>query len=202
MKSRTQGFTLVEVMVSLAILSLVMLVTVSGFRTLGNTATSISAMTGRTDELRSVSMFLRDAFENSVGGKNVNNKRELTFGGAGSGGRPKAFFRVTNGGVEWRSKILFGEAYGGAYFLRLARQGNRLVLQWQEPENKLQPDEWTNQPRRVVLEQLESLDIWTRQGLTGEWKKGDIGDELPTHIKLVLKSNGKYWPELIMRVTS
>ena len=86
MKSRAQGFTLVEVMVSLAILSLVMLVTVSGFRTLGNTATSISAMTGRTDELRSVSMFLRDAFENSVGGKNVNNKRELTFGGAGSGG--------------------------------------------------------------------------------------------------------------------
>ena len=61
-KSRAQGFTLVEVMVSLAILSLVMLVTVSGFRTLGNTATSISAMTGRTDELRSVSMFLRDAF--------------------------------------------------------------------------------------------------------------------------------------------
>ena len=45
---------------------------------------------------------------------------------------------------------------GVPYFLRLARQGNRLVLQWQEPENKLQPDEWTNQPRRVVLEQLES----------------------------------------------
>ena len=67
--SRARGFTLVEVIVALAILSLVMLATVSGFRTLGNTATTISRMTDRSDELRSVSSFLRDAFENSVTGE-------------------------------------------------------------------------------------------------------------------------------------
>jgi len=202
MTRRAAGFTLVEVIVSLAILSLVMLTTVTGFRTLGNTATTISAMTGRTDELRSVSLFLRDAFENSVAGINHNNKRELTFGGDGSGGVPKAFFRVANGGVEWRSKILFGESYGGAYFLRLAKKGNKLVLQWQEPENKNQPDEWTSQPQRVVLENLESFDVWTRQGVAGNWVQGDVGEDLPSHVKIVLKANGKFWPELIMRVVS
>ena len=61
--SRTAGFTLVEVIVALGIFSLIMLATVSGYRTLGNTASTINHMTDRTDELRSVSTFLREAFE-------------------------------------------------------------------------------------------------------------------------------------------
>ena len=51
------GFTLVEVMVALAIFSLVMLATVTGFRTLSNTAATIDRMTDRIDEVRSVSAF-------------------------------------------------------------------------------------------------------------------------------------------------
>ena len=201
MTRRTSGFTLVEVIVSLAILSLVMLTTVTGFRTLGNTATTISAMTGRTDELRSVSLFLRDAFEGAVGGRNQNNKRELTFGGGGSGSRPQAYFKVGAKEVEWRSKILFGEAYGGNYFLRLVQRNKKLVLQWQEPGNALQPDDWTGQPSRVVLDGLEEFNIWTRAGIGQPWTQEEIGQDLPRHVKLVIKANSKYWPELIMQVS-
>ena len=62
----SRGFTLVEVMVAISVVALIMLTTVAGFRTLGNTASTISLMTDRSNEMRSVSTFLRDAFENSV----------------------------------------------------------------------------------------------------------------------------------------
>lgn len=200
MSADSDGFTLVEVVVALAILSLVMLTTVSGFRTLGNTAITISGMTARTDELRSVSAFLRDAFENSVPGANKIEDQELGFGGASAGGVPTAFFRVENNSVEWRSKILFGEAYGGSYFLRLSKAGDELQLRWQEPENQKQPGPWDKSPVRVVLENVDSLEVWTRQGNAKEWNQTEIGKELPSHIKLVIRANEKYWPELIMKV--
>ena len=40
---QSRGFTLVEVIVALGILSLIMLATVSGYRTLGNTASTIDS---------------------------------------------------------------------------------------------------------------------------------------------------------------
>ena len=66
------------------IFSLIMLATVSGYRTLGNTASTITRMTDRTDELRSVSAFLREALENSVVGAESGGGDELTFGGSSS----------------------------------------------------------------------------------------------------------------------
>ena len=47
-----RGFTLVEVMVALTILSLVMMATVTGLRTLANTQTAIERATHRVDEIR------------------------------------------------------------------------------------------------------------------------------------------------------
>ena len=52
-----QGFTLIEVMVALTILSLVLMVTVTGLSTLANTQSAIERMTSRIDEVRSVSIF-------------------------------------------------------------------------------------------------------------------------------------------------
>ena len=108
------GFTLVEVIVALGIFSLIMLATVSGYRTLGNTASTIDRMTDRTDELRSVSTFLREALENAVVGTESGGGDELTFGASAASVAPVAYFKVAKGGMEWRTKILFGEAYGGS----------------------------------------------------------------------------------------
>ena len=197
---QSRGFTLVEVIVALGILSLIMLATVSGYRTLGNTASTIDRMTDRTDELRSVSAFLRDALENSVVGTESGGGDEMTFGGSASGAGPVAFFKVTEGSLEWRAKILFGEAYGGSYFLRLAKQQDELVLQWQEPEGQFEPGVWTNAPSRTVLDNLQTFEVWTRMDAQSEWVQTNIQRETPGHVKLVIKANDRFWPELIMTV--
>ena len=96
-----------------------MLATVTGFRTLGNTAATIDRMTDRIDEVRSVSAFLRDALENSVVGAVSGGGDALGFGGNSANAPPSAFFRVAEDSLEWRAKILFGEAYGGGHFCAL-----------------------------------------------------------------------------------
>lgn len=200
MNRRAGGFTLVEMVIALGIMSLVMLITVTGFRTLGNTATSISKMTSRTDELRSVSAFLRDALENSVAGAHGAKSQGLTFGGTDGISRPVAYFQVEEGRLAWRAKILFGEAYGGSYFLRLVKLGDKLMLQWQEPAGQTEPGDWEQAPSREVLDNLELFDVWTREGPEAEWTQDDVERETPSHVKLVIKANDRFWPELVMQV--
>ena len=196
----SRGFTLVEVMVAISVVALIMLTTVAGFRTLGNTASTISLMTDRSNEMRSVSTFLRDAFENSVVGTASGGGDALSFGGSGTGSKPAAYFKVSEDSLEWRSKILFGEAYGGSYFLRLAKRGRNLVLQWQDPRGAVEPGSWDDMPRRKVLEDLEELEVWTRMAVSEEWVREDVVVETLSHVKLVTKASGRYWPELVMAV--
>lgn len=195
-----RGFTLVEVIVALAVFSLVMLTTVTGFRTLGNTASTIDRMTDRTDELRSVSGFLRDALENAVVGAASGGGGELGFGGAAADSGPTAYFRVSENSVEWRTKILFGEAYGGSHFLKLGKVGGHLVLQWQDPRGNVEPGNWQDAPQRKVLDDLEVLEVWTRSDYGEPWQQNSPVGEIPGHVKLVIKAGGRFWPELIMAV--
>lgn len=200
MKRAAKGFTLVEVIVALAIFSLIMLGVISALRTFGNTSSSLARMTERTDELRSVSIFLRDALENSVVGTRSGGGGGLSFGGL-EGAKPVAYFEVTKGALAWRSTILFGEAYGGSYFLRLIKKGKQLSLQWQEPLDNRTPENWQKSPQRVVLADVELFEVWTRPAPTEEWHRADVGtDEKPSHVKLVIKAGGRYWPEMIMTV--
>ena len=107
MRHKTDGFTLIEVVVSLAVLSLILLATVSALRTFANTQVSLDKMMGRVDEVRTVSGFIRDMFEGSVAGK--QKAGGLSVGG--SGGLELAYFEGTPQWVEWQAPVLFGEVY-------------------------------------------------------------------------------------------
>lgn len=196
----SRGFTLVEVLVAISVFALIMLTVVAGFRTLGNTASTIDRMTDRSDELRSVSGFLRDALENSVVGAASGGNDALGFGGSAASAAPASYFKVTEEGLEWRTKILFGDAYGGSYFVRLAKRGKNLVLQWQDPRGGVTPGSWDDAPQRRVLEGLEVLEIWTRMDAQSPWTDEEVSRETPSHVKLVVKARGRYWPDLIMVV--
>jgi general secretion pathway protein J len=196
---KSQGFTLVEVMVSLAVLSLILLATVSALRTFANTQGSLERKIARVDEIRSVSSFLRDALQ-----ANIAASGEASDGLAlgGSGQTQSAFFRGNSRSVEWKAPMIFGEGYGGTLLVRLAREQNQLTLRWQDPpkdDENFEPD-WRGTPSRVVIDHVEEFGIAYRQEYGENWQSGIAIEEPPVMLRLTIKSSGRYWPDLIAGV--
>lgn len=191
-----QGFTLVEVVVATAVLSLLLLATVTALRTLGNTQLALERNTLRVDEIRSVGAFLRDLMESAIVG---NEGGGLTLG---RGSQDSTYFRLHEDALEWKSTVLFGDAFGGTYIVRVAREGDELVLRWAEPDSRgIDPGQWPEQPHRTLVHDVSEFAVTVRRAFDEDWS-GEWQEEgrSPALVRLRLKSAERYWPDLIMRV--
>ena len=191
---RQRGFTLVEVMVSLTLLSLVMLATITGLRTLANTQEAIERMTGRVDEVRSVSGFLRDTLQSAVIGA---SRSRLSLGGSRE---DSTFFETSGTSLAWKSIVLFGEGFGGSYLVRVAKEENLLVLRWQEPAPRGKAKDWKKMPSRVLVKNLEEFKLSFRKDFSAPWTDSIGRDVVPVLVRFQVKAAGRYWPDLILRV--
>ncbi|MEP6389141.1 MAG: prepilin-type N-terminal cleavage/methylation domain-containing protein [Halioglobus sp.] len=189
------GFTLVEVMVALTILSLVMLATVSGFRTLATTQSTLDRTINRIDEIRTVSNFLRQVFESSIVGQDLGG---LTLGG--TGGSSKAFFDMDSSAVVMKSVVMMGEGFGGTQVVRVAQEGSSVVLRWSQNEFKAEDERWQNYPSRELVADVEEFTLSTRAQSTDAWQTQWKESGAPDSLRVVLKAHGRYFPELIIPV--
>jgi general secretion pathway protein J len=191
-----RGFTLVEVVVALSILALVMLATVTALRTFGNTRSSLDQLITRVDDVRAVSGWLRASFESAVPGR-----RGSRLGmGAGASASGNAIFQGTADSIQWQAPVLFGEAYGGILLLRLAKERDRLVLRWQEPIASDDEPEWVGTESRVLLDELQALEVSYRPGFGADWQTDWDEPGSPAALRLGIRAGDRYWPELIMQV--
>ena len=195
MPRQSTGFTLVEVVVALSILSLVMLVAVTGLRTLANTQTALERMTDRIDEVRTVSAFVRDTMESAVVG---GGPGELSLGGSGS--EKKGYFALFPDALAWRSTILIGESFGGSYLLRVAMGDDLLVLRWQQADARGEPGDWAAADARTLVSDLEEFEVSWRDSYNGEWRQDWVPGDEALWVKLQIRASDRYWPELIMQV--
>jgi len=182
-------------MVAVTILSLVMLATVTGFRTLAATQGSLSAVTVRNDELRSVSSFLRDALESAVVGSSSSGGLSL-----GGDGLEKAFFEMSPQQLLWKTGLVFGESEGGSFAVRVALEGGQLVLRWQEMDRKGQLAPWNNVPARTFVENVQEFAVAYRREADGEWLSDWDRMGTPGWVRLRLRANERYWPDIVMAV--
>ena len=193
--NQQRGFTLVEVMVALTILTLVLLGTVTGMRTLGNTQASIERVTARVDEIRTLSQFLRDLMESAV----IGGSGGLTLGG---GVLEATHFRLGTGYIEWKTNLLFGEAYGGVHIVRIAQEEEALVLRWLPPDEiQVDDEKWQDAPAKALLVDLEEFSMAAKNEFWGEWQEDWQETAIaPALVRLQIKTAGRYWPDLIMAV--
>lgn len=189
-----RGFTLVEVVVALSILSLLLLATVSALRTFGNTQASLEKLTNRVDEMRTVSGFLRDTLQSAV----VGTRRS----GLSLGGTPPAssYFKGDARSFAWKAPVLFGEGYGGTFLVRVAREQDKLVLRWQEPTRGDRDIKWSGTPSRDLLEGVEEFSVYYRAEFGEPWRGQWNEENSPALVRIGIKAAGRYWPDLILQV--
>ncbi len=190
----SRGFTLIEMTVALAVMSLIMLATVTALRTLGTTQVSLDRLTQRNDEIRSVSMFLRDALESAVIGSDSGG---LTLGG---GPKDLTVFETTPSSVTWSTALRFGEGTGGSYITRVAREGDAVALRWQLPDVSGQYGDWNKAPARTLITDVELFEVAYRRELGGPWISAWEDGGAPGWIRLRIKAGERFWPDIVMQV--
>lgn len=192
----SSGFTLIEVVVALGVLSLILLATVSALRTFANTQISLDRLIDRVDEVRTLSSFLRDTLGGAISGSIQGGG--LSFGG---GGVEAGYFESTPTSLSWKASALFGEAYGGTLLMRIAAEEGALKLFWQEPTPPHVPVVWRGANSRVLLDELEEFNVGFRSEFDLDWETAEWeGEGAPALVRMTIKASGRYWPDLIVRV--
>lgn len=197
----TRGFTLVEVLVVMSLLSLLALGMGSALRTTAQTGERVDSKLLESDELRVTSAFLR-----SVLGR-VHVQR---LNAPAAVGQPPYFFEGTADSVTWIGIMPARHGVGGRSFFRLSlgradgQQG--LLLQFLPWDSAAVQPDWTHAQARVLLRDVEGLQLKYISTTVNEPRWADAWespDSLPDRIMISLRSGSGRWPDLVvpMRAT-
>jgi general secretion pathway protein J len=196
-KERTHGFTLIEVVIALTLMSFIMLGLVSAFATLGKTATRLDEQAGKSGREWLTSEFLRATLASANGQirQRLPDESEVLY------------FRSMPGALQWLGSMPARYGAGGLHLFYLmpesvGRQTN-LTLRYTPyiPEanaGEVTPDTHT------LVENVSSLRILYQSRPTSAdeepvWSESwDDPDKLPARVRIDIISNGVPWPPMII----
>tara|TARA_R110000823_G_scaffold295738_5_gene415659 strand:+ start:41472 stop:42083 length:612 start_codon:yes stop_codon:yes gene_type:complete len=192
-----KGFTLLEMVVSLALFSMMTLAIVAAMRTFGNTQITLEKVTDRVDEMRVVSEFLR----NSIGSA-LPVVRVGEFSADARGGTYGTYFRGSAKELMWVAPMVAGANLGGAFVMQLSQVDDRLELRWHPYQRNVTAINWTEQPPRVLLDTVSSFDVGYLGGFQGDWlPEWTPGQALPLAVRLNIAADERFWPELVISLS-
>jgi len=189
-----RGFTLIEVVVALTLVTLVMLGLVTALRSLANASVRVNQVSERTSDLQLISGFLGRAFSTieafDVQSEDAESGRMMYFDG-----KP--------GRVRWVGLLPARFGGGGMQLFELGVDnvdtlGPVLMLQYLPYSDD--PD-WSLRTRHALQEGVEKLSISYQGGEPDDpWVDNwDFNESqtFPARLKISLQVAGRYWPELI-----
>jgi general secretion pathway protein J len=195
--NRPRGFTLLEVMIALTLLSMLMVATIAAMRTLGNTKASVAHVTDRVDEIRVLSEFLRNTISAAMPVVRVGNSTgDFAEGAYGT------YFAGDATHLVWVAPLVAGANMGGAFIMQLALVENRLELKWYPYQSDVAAVDWDALESRILLQSVDEFQVGYLANYGGEWVDIWEGSQsIPVAVRLTLRSREKYWPELVIRLS-
>lgn len=194
-RMRSSGFTLVEVVIALSLVSVIMMGLITAFVTFGNTSARVDRRAFESDDVRLVHGFLRESLASAS---------------------PRLYLREDDGAnvpafvgedvrLTWLGLMPARHGVGGLYHMRIDLErddrGGRLMLRYlpfraDEPE----PD-WADAAEHLLLDGVSEFVLAYRQLGSDEWRT-DWHDEhvLPGHVLIGLSLAEARWPALVVRV--
>lgn len=217
MKRSARGFTLVEILVAMSLLSLVMLGMASAMRTMADTESRVDTRLARTDKVRTIERFLLQV----LGRVSHQSASSLNRSGPAPGGATASGdvlrFQASTDSIAWVGIMPARPGMGGRYFFRLAaeqtEQGLSLVLRhqpWSAQQAELFPD-WDTAERETVVRDLASFsveaqadraaDATVQATWSPDWQAGwSATNTLPERLRLRIGDASGEWPVLIVPV--
>ncbi len=185
------GFTLVEILVVMTLMSVVMLALGAAMRTIAQTGERVDQRLQRADEMRVATSFLAG----TLGRISARRSQAPTAVGGSL-----ALFSATPVAVMWVGVMPARYAAGGRNFFRvgLERQAGRtdLVIRFTPWTGAAVFPDWTTADSRVLVPDVSGLALEYQQQ-DGSWR-GDWTDPqaLPARIRMSLRTPAAEWPPL------
>lgn len=198
------GFTLLELLVVMVLLSIIMLGLVSALRTMAQTETKIDQRLQRLDEIRVARTFLQQTLTRVSAAK---------IEAPGATGKSIIPFNVSTDSLTWIGILPARPNVGGRHFFRLTMEdtlaGRELVLRFAPWQPDIVFTDWSNTQSRVLIQGIKKISLEAHglqpQGRKSEepWPKGwesgwPISDTLPEQLRILLVDSQGDWPEWTM----
>ena len=191
-----RGFTLVEVLVAMSLMSLVMLAMMSALRTTAQTEERVDRKMLAADEVRVVSSFLRSTLGRVSARKTTAPVNESESPFYFSGGPNE----MTGVGV-----MPARHGAGGRHHFRLwldgrAGEGDLMLQYLPWSGNALRPD-WSKAESQRVAQGVQSLSLqYLDTGVeppawSDQWT---LRDRLPNRVSVALRTAAGTWPEIVV----
>ncbi len=191
------GFTLIEVLVVMSLLSLVMLAMGSALRTTSQTGERVDQRLQRTDELRVADSFLRTIL-GRVAARKIPPPVEQ--------GANQFIFNAQPSQLTWVGVMPARYGAGGRHHFRLQLQGDSagqqaLVLQFTPWLDDAVPPDWSRAGSNTLVQKVQSFALQYEDGQseppawTPQWT---VPDRLPQRVMLSLQTNAGPWPGVVV----
>lgn len=187
------GFTLVEMLVVIALMSLLMLGMVSALRTMAQTEERMDRRSERADEIRIANGFLRTTLGRISTRRIKEVQRE---------GDSPYFFTGQSDAVAWVGIMPARHGAGGRYFFRLALETVQedpsvLVIRFIPWDGGGLSLDWNRAESRVLARRVKSLALSYEDGRQpvpawmADWSRVD---SLPARIRINVETWDGAWP--------
>lgn len=196
-----RGFTLLELLVVMTLLSLLMTGLISALRTMAQTESKIDQRLLRLDQTRVARAFLQQTLSR-VSAAKVNTP--------GATGKSTVPFVATSDSLVWVGILPARPNVGGRHFFRLAMEDvaskPELVLRFAPCNVDLTFPDWSQAESRILIQGVEQFGVQA-QGLpqpgsarANAWPQGwqsgwPVPDALPEQLRLQINDSRGDWPQ-------
>ena len=160
-----RGFTLIEVLIALTLLSLLMLALTGAMRAMGQTSERVEQRIEAEDDYRIAQAFLRDILAQA----SARVSDQMAAGGA----QRAVFFAGQPAALAWIGIMPARHGLGGRHYMRLALEsgagGSDLVLRYAPWSGAPTFDAWPQAQARVLAAPVQSLALRYQEPASGGW---------------------------------
>jgi general secretion pathway protein J len=195
-RARGYGFTLLELLVVMALLSVVMLALAASVRSIAQTDEKVAQRFLRIDDLRVSASFIRSTLGR------ISTRKVL---GSQQAGASSMFFFAEPNAITWVGVMPARFGVGGRYFFRLAVELSSdtpaLVIRFLPWMDGPGFPEWSQSEARVLVKGVTAFSIRYEDALAmpitwlSTWP---FPDRLPERVALNITNQNDVWPLLLI----